>query len=67
MNENKQSFKPNEWYYEKHCSMLMVVRLQFPSTDEKQMLNSGFWWSILTGQLWSSPLVFPLKQDTTGV
>jgi len=34
-------------------------RLQFIYIAKQQILNSGFRWSILSGQLWSSPLVFP--------
>ena len=33
-------------------------RLQFTYIAKQQILNSGFWWSILSGQLLSRPLAF---------
>jgi len=38
---------------------ILPVRFQFTYIAKQQILNSGFWWSILSGHRWSSPLVFP--------
>ena len=39
-------------------------RLQLSYIAKQQILNSGFKCSILFGQLWSSPLVFPKDLET---
>jgi len=33
-------------------------RLQFTYIAKQQIHNSGFWWSILTGQLCLNPLIY---------
>jgi hypothetical protein len=37
------------------------AKLQFTYLAKQQIYNSLFWWSILSGQLWTSPLFFPVR------
>jgi hypothetical protein len=35
------------------------VKLHFQYITKKEALNSGFWWSMRSDQIWSRPLALP--------